>query len=97
MLLTCVQCDACLLRRTGDNETTLRTFIRTTCAMVVVPLVVILSASIMLDKMYAALPASDKMLYAGIAGIVSVQLVVLVFLAHAFTERVGEEKDTKVE
>ena len=68
----------------GDNVAALRTLIRTTMAMFGVPLFV-------MGATHALLPASvcsdeNRMVCAGVAALVAVQVVVVGFLVHAFNE-----------
>ena len=49
-------------------------------------LVMMIAYYVVLPQLFTFQAASDKMLYAGIAGICSVQIVIVGFLVHAFTE-----------
>ena len=65
--------------------------VRATAAMFGVPaLVMLLAHWFVLDQLFTFRSAADKMLYAGIAGLCAVQLVVVGFLIHAFTEKDDE-------
>jgi len=75
------------LLKSGSNVTALRVLIRTTMAMVGVPaLVMLIAYYIVLDQIFTFGKPAEKMLYAGIAGICSVQFVIVGFLVFAFNE-----------
>ena len=68
---------------------------RATAAMFGVPaLVMFVAHSLVLDQLFTFRSAADKMLYAGIAGLCAVQLVIVGFLIHAFTEQDDEPPTT---
>ena len=78
----------------GENAKAFRVLIRTTMAMVGLPAAVMLLAhTVVLDRIWTFGSAGDKMVWTGVAGICAVQLVVLGFLIHAFTEDDGGKKD----
>lgn len=73
--------------KTGENAHALQTLIRTTGFMIGVPASVMLIAyMLVLDQLFVFKSAGDKMLYAGIAGIVAVQIVIGGFIAYAFSD-----------
>ena len=89
----CMQSDRVgAVRRAGANLSALRVLIRTTMLMFGVPaIVMILTYGVVLDQLFTFEKAGEKMVYAGIAGIVSVQFVVIGFLIYAFNEPTDEE------
>ena len=79
------------VRREDGNIDALRTLVRTTIAMVAVPaIVMLLMNNLILDRLFTFQTAGDKMLWAGIAGLCSVQCVVIAFLVAAFRDDGGE-------
>lgn len=54
-------------------------------------IVMMFTYGVVLDQLFTFEKASEKMVYAGIAGIVSVQFVVIGFLIYAFNEPTDEE------
>jgi len=80
------------VRRSGANVSALRVLIRTTMFMFGVPAIVMMFAyGVVLDQLFTFEKAGEKMVYAGIAGIASVQFVVIGFLIYAFNEPIDEE------
>ena len=66
-----------------------------TIAMVAVPaIVMLLMNNLILDRLFTFQTAGDKMLWAGIAGLCSVQCVVIAFLVAAFRDDGGETPKT---
>ena len=62
-------------------------FLRFTAAMVLVPAIIMYVAyQFVLDRIFTFSTNGDRMAYAGIAAIVSVQLVIIAFLIYAFNE-----------
>ncbi len=77
----------------GENASTFSTFIVFSAAMFLVPAAVMLLAhTLVLDMFFTFGSSGDKMMYSGIAGICSVQLVVICFLVFAFNEKVEPEE-----
>ena len=67
--------------------------VRTTLAMVVVPLSVMIFFYFVLLDHLSFVSAADKMLWAGVAALCSVQLVVFCFLFVAFRESDDDVED----
>jgi hypothetical protein len=79
--------------RTDGNESALKVLVYTTMAMFGVPAIVMLvSYTLVLDQLFTFRSAGDKMMYAGIAGICSVQLVIFGFVFYAFSETDAQSK-----
>lgn len=78
--------------REGANLQSLRVLIRFSVAMIAVPTVVMaLSYAIILDSFFSFSSAADRVVYAGIAAITSVQFVIVAFIVYAFNERVDDQ------
>merc|ERR1712032_347355 len=76
-----------ILKSSDVNMRSMRTLIKFTMLMGMVPmLTMFLCYKFVLELFFTFEYASDKMLYAGIAAIGSVQLVIVSFLITAFTE-----------
>ena len=54
-------------------------------------IVMMLAYGVVLDQFFTFEKAGEKMVYAGIAGIASVQFVIVGFLVYAFNEPADEE------
>jgi hypothetical protein len=54
-------------------------------------IVMMFAYGVVLDQLFTFEKAGEKMVYAGIAGIASVQFVVIGFLIYAFNEPIDEE------
>mmetsp|Transcript_21380 Transcript_21380/g.53325 ORF Transcript_21380/g.53325 Transcript_21380/m.53325 type:complete len:144 (+) Transcript_21380:51-482(+) len=72
----------------GSNAKSFRVLVVVSAAMVAVPAVVMLASyAVLVDLLVRAPSAADRMMYAGIAAMISVQVVVIAFLVYAFNER----------
>ena len=77
----------------GDNVHAFRKLLRFTAAMAGLPLLTLLvSYHLLLERFFTFRDKSDKMVFAGIAAIASVQLVICAFVVSAFREPAVETK-----
>mmetsp|Transcript_43077 Transcript_43077/g.71610 ORF Transcript_43077/g.71610 Transcript_43077/m.71610 type:complete len:145 (-) Transcript_43077:371-805(-) len=75
------------MMRDQRNIATLHTLIRFSTAMALVPAITMACCyCFVLDLAFTFRSNGDRMLYAGIAAIASVQIVIVAFIVHAFNE-----------
>ena len=76
----------------GSNLQAFQVLVRTTVAMVCVPLLVmVVMHYVVLDQLASFRSAADKVVWTGVAGIAATQLVVVAFLIHAFRDEPPDE------